>query len=183
MSRWRFFSKVFSCRHLSLAANSIIAEFTSGKCAFASKVDTDSQGSWTPIRIQRGHFLPGMRNSVLVHANPSQYRFGGHPGVACRAQRACSTQARSVQLAPEWVSSLDRNHCPVCTGIGVQFGPVRAAGERGQVMSPANCARLRLAPFAGLEGKEFGDPPVARRRFKLSLESFRRKVDKCSRRW
>jgi len=37
-------------------------------------------------------------------------------------------------------------------------------------MGPANCARLRLTPFAGLEGKEFGDSPVARKEFKLSLE-------------
>jgi len=49
-------------------------------------------------------------------------------------------------------------------------------------MSPANRARLRLAPFAGLEGKEVWGP-VAHRGFKLSLERFRRKVDKSRRRW
>jgi hypothetical protein len=49
-------------------------------------------------------------------------------------------------------------------------------------MSPANCARRRLSPFAGLTEKDVCDSHVVLREFKLWLELPRRELDKRRRR-
>ena len=66
----------------------------------------------------------------------------------------------TVQFAPESVSSFSRNQCPVCAGIGVQFGPEYAIPKE-RLFNDPTYKRLHekwCAAWLGIGYKKYVDP-------------------------